>query len=147
MYKSNEKGWFPVFRVLHLFQSDLYESEKIKKKHEMAQELLKTLFKLDYDFTKPSEASHNDIEKISTFEMLLTVPVDQVFFKQILAHIWNYPSQQQCLLDMAMQVMKQDGHFVDFLYEINSDTRTLFLNEMSAFLNQRKIMENKQFRQ
>ena len=31
MYQVNERGWFPLFRVLHLFQKQLYESEKIKK--------------------------------------------------------------------------------------------------------------------
>ena len=31
LYTMNADGWFPLFRVLHLFQRNIYSSEKIKK--------------------------------------------------------------------------------------------------------------------
>lgn len=145
LYRTNKQGWFPLFRVLHLFQKDIYESNVTAKKKEICQELLTTLFKIDYDFLRESRATFNKIENISTFEMLMTVPVEMEFFRQVLTHIWSFPIQQDGLLDMAMQIMKQKGQFVDFMYEVPTEHRDSFLNEMSIFLNNQKIMEKEEF--
>ena len=37
LYKVNASGWLPVFRVLHLFERSLYQSEKQKRNHDIAQ--------------------------------------------------------------------------------------------------------------
>ena len=30
LYSLNDKGWFPLFRVLHLFQKQVYDSEPLQ---------------------------------------------------------------------------------------------------------------------
>ena len=89
LYIPNDEGWFPVFRILNLFQIELYSSDRITKARESAQKILNALFKVDYDFTKSSKYSFLELEDLSTFEVLLTISVDLPFFRQVCEYIWN----------------------------------------------------------
>lgn len=89
LYQKNNEGWFPLFRVLHLFQREIYESDRGTRNKGIAQKLLDALFKIDYDFMMPSSTAYYKTEYLCTFEMLLTVPVDVEFFRQIIEFIWN----------------------------------------------------------
>lgn len=44
---------------------------------------------MDYDFSKESKAEYFHMKNLSTFEMMLTVPIELAFFKQILQHMWK----------------------------------------------------------
>lgn len=71
IYIRNSEGWLPIFRLLHLFNVQLYENEKTKRTKEIAQKVLTALLKLDYDFFVPSGVAMHDLESLSTFEMIL----------------------------------------------------------------------------
>ena len=83
MYITNDQGWFPLFRVLHLFQPvDLmHQYEKSKNQNKIAQNILTALFSIKYDFLKPSLHNDYDMTDMNTFEMLMMVPLEPTFLK------------------------------------------------------------------
>lgn len=106
---------------------------------------MSALFRVKYNFMRQSGAEFNDSKNLTTFEMLLTVPVDMDFFEQILVHCWNDLIQQDHLVDMAVQVVKKKGNFVIFMFKINQEQRNAYLAKMQKFLNQQSIKDNKLF--
>ena len=79
MYHLDDRGWLPIFRVLHLFQRQTFENDKIRRQQEIAQQLLDTLFDINYDFMIDSKASYKMVNQLNTFEIMLTVPIDTKF--------------------------------------------------------------------
>lgn len=65
-----------MFRVLNFFASGSYETERQQRNLEIADKLYKTLCSIDYDFLKPSKFAYCNLQNMSTFEMLMTVPCD-----------------------------------------------------------------------
>lgn len=62
LHSVNEQtGWFPVFRVLHLFQIELYETERTVRNEQIAEKLLAQLFACNYDFLKASKVKKFEI--------------------------------------------------------------------------------------
>ena len=59
------------------------------KQQEMAQKIFDMLAELEYDFIKPSKATFFNIEQMNTFEMMITVPLDPIYFKQLLHLVWK----------------------------------------------------------
>lgn len=45
--------------------------------------MLDALFKIDYDFTRPSRLEYNGVSNLSTLEIMLMVPIDTVIFEQV----------------------------------------------------------------
>ena len=87
LHKVNpETKWLPLFRILNIFGSEFYFVND-RKRFETAQEILKALFRLDYDFLLISGHQYYDLPEMNTLEMMMTVPIDAAFFKQIIDYI------------------------------------------------------------
>ena len=82
---------------------------------------------------RPSNAEYNGIKNVSTFEMMLTVPIEAEFFGQLLSYVWD--TQRKMLKSMIHQIIQREGRFVDFLFQIRQDVRMEYLRELSDFAN------------
>lgn len=71
LYVVNKDGWLPIFRVLNLFKTQLYESDQGWRTRRMAQDLLDVLYDLNYDFLRPSGLEYNGHANIDTYCMIL----------------------------------------------------------------------------
>ena len=84
---QNDEGSLPIFRILHLFQSQLYESKKNQLYEEKAQKILNALIKCKYDFLERSSIMWIEFNDISTLEALILSSIDPKFFKQLARHL------------------------------------------------------------
>lgn len=90
---QNKDGKLPLFRVLHLFQDELYESERTKKNGQMAEKILAALLQINYNFLHPSSMTMGEISNLSTFELMLLIPIASKYLEIILNHIWQSQSE------------------------------------------------------
>ena len=94
------------------------------------------LFKIGYDFVRDSQTSYNKISQLNTLEVMITVPIEPKFFREIIWYIWK---KQRFIVECIIhQIMDKEGPFVDLMKQMRFDVRNLYLKELSAFIFQKQ---------
>ena len=56
-------------------------SDRMDQSDIKGQKLLEALFKVQYDFTRPSNLNQNSISSVNSLEMMLMAPIDILVFE------------------------------------------------------------------
>lgn len=77
--RTNEQGWQPLFRILHLFRYQYYVTDQVTKTKKLAQSILNILIQESFDFLKASKHCEDGIDDVNFFEMLILMQADPDF--------------------------------------------------------------------
>ena len=97
---QNDEGCFPLFRIMHIFQATLYESEKNKRLKDQARTILDLLIKSKYDFLHKSCTRMVEFHDVTTFEAMILSSLYPEFLKDISIYLRDsFPKEFYAYVD------------------------------------------------
>lgn len=141
IYRTDEYGWFPLFKIMNHFSTQMCDIKTLQSTHESmllsdrmedvvnnsdrGHKLLQTLFKIQYDFSRQSKLTYNGITNISSLEMMLMAPMDICFFEQVMEQLAL--TQSYKYIQIIDEIKEKRGRFCEVLFAIRTDIRMGYL--------------------